>query len=304
MPFIHNNGGAILEGRGYNGDPFYTPITPQEAERFKTLYARYIDALKALKNKHQGETIHVFGTGPSLNDYAAKFDWSEEITIGVNGAPAIINNLTYWLTFDDFINPAVPSDLYKWILNWVKTPTETVKLIRRGIVKHPGAWLPNIMFHNASGPASEPHMGLFCANSSVQTAIDLARHMGAKKICLWGTDYHDASHAYAITDNTPKAKSFEKVQSQFKVVGDACKGIEIVNCNPNSRLKCFPFESPELALPRISDHYIVLSLDYEFVEYRVDNEVFVVPFDQLKSKESQKSIKKLAALIQEQIHGK
>ena len=46
--------------------------------------------------------------------------------------------------------------------------------------------------------------------------------MGVTRIYLWGIDYQDATkHAYEISDTSPKAKSFEKIQAQFKEIGEA-----------------------------------------------------------------------------------
>jgi hypothetical protein len=300
-PFFLHNMGAVLEGARYKGDSKYFPISPDEAAKFEALYQVYNTKLKALKGKHQGETVHIFGSGPSLNDHAKNLDWTGKLTIGVNGVPFVINALKYWLMVDDFIDPPVPSELYTEIGKWVQSSPATMKLVRQGIVKRPSGWLSDVMFRHSSGPGSEPHTGLFWWNSSVQAAIDLARHMGVAEIYLWGVDYQDSSHAYGINDSTPKAKNFDAIQAQFKIVGDACMGIKIFNCNPNSRLKVFPFVEPSSVIPlplKQPSRSITIDLDAKTVSVFADNILNVRAFDQLPS---QKSLKKLISLLEGEV---
>src|SRR5208283_1209259 len=98
--------GEIIEdaSRSYAHDPAWRTISTDECEKIRAWRKRKLAGLATLKNKHAGQTIHVFGGGPSLNEYAANADWTGKITIGVNGTPRIIRPLVYWLRIDDLQN--------------------------------------------------------------------------------------------------------------------------------------------------------------------------------------------------------
>lgn len=289
MPFI-NNLGEIFEGKQV--PPSFMPLSANDAARFSELYQQYDKTLRDLRNRHQGQEVHIFGTGPSLNE-AAKLDWSNKITIGVNGAPQTIPSLQYWLMCDDFLSPTNDSKLHRWVRDWIKSPTLPFTLIRRGVVRQTSGWLPNVMFrHSAFGPVSDPALGLFWGNSSVQAAIDLARHMGAASIHLWGVDY-SGGHSYDKGDQFFSAE-LKKITAQFKRVGE---GLEIFNRNPDSKLTCFPFLAPP-AVPVVvkPQNSVFIDIDARMVEFFNNDTLTVRGFDEL-SKEQKKAIKVLTSKI-------
>lgn len=81
-------------------------------------------------------------------------------------------------------------------------------------------------------------------NSSFQ-ALNLAVLQGAKRVLLLGVDLHDRNgahffgeHPLAIRRSSPFAtfrKAFERAAEQCREMG-----IEVINCSPDSALKCFP----------------------------------------------------------------
>jgi len=299
MPYIHFMG-DIVEDSVVRSAPTYTAITKDEAETLKALYETYDAKLRDLRNKHSDQEIHIFGTGESLNQHAAKVDWSSQITIGVNGAPRSIPNLTYWLMCDDFYQG--DKSLYVWVREWLANGNLPTTLIRRGIIKHLNSgWLPDVMFrHSPHGPVNDPALGLYWGNSSVQAAIDLARHMGAESIHLWGVDYVGA-HSYDLKDEF-KSADFNRIQEQFKRVG---AGLKIFNHNPDSRLTCFPI-APPVILPAICQEPVIpaviqpnrinntITIDSaaQTVEFFVNDTLFVRGLQEL-SKEQNKAIKTL-----------
>ncbi len=107
-----------------------------------------------------------------------------------------------------------------------------------------------VMKNAETGPGLCPFRdGLNTGRNSGFQAINLAVHLGARRIALLGYDMHAP-----LVDGRPKAHWFgdhpggtsPSVYDQFLpwfetlVKPLAAKGIEIVNCSPGSRLKSFP----------------------------------------------------------------
>lgn len=105
---------------------------------------------------------------------------------------------------------------------------------------------------NRNGVQQEYHDGLYCGKSSGMAAINLALTLGARKIILLGYDYNEndkAKHFYnepgqdkfknEISYTTGKCLSLSKMYDIF------AKYKNIFNCNPNSKVKSFQFESLE-----------------------------------------------------------
>jgi len=219
-----------------------------------------------IEGRHEGETILVFGGGPSL----AKTDissFSKFTTIGAN----FINLLfipTYQIATDSGAlytddNPFQRSTAEKF---WLDPSTfhyscpDVWKEIRcRNTVlgeerncflgyKYPqGRRLPE---NWKGGVLSEDYNeGLRLGTSIMFPAINLAYLFGAKRIILFGVDLHDNKHFYpSQTDKQAKyentifpwlkttLRGFERIAEFLKE-----KDVEVFNANPNSLLKAFPF---------------------------------------------------------------
>jgi len=78
-------------------------------------------------------------------------------------------------------------------------------------------------------------------NSGV-LALEVAKQLGATRVLLLGFDHRGTHYFGPYTNglrNTPERRRLEHMR-QFEQWGRANKGIEVVNCTPNSALKCFP----------------------------------------------------------------
>jgi len=240
---IHRKSGQLYAGRC--NLEIVTPISKEDHASLETLYRDYDLRLKSLKNFYKGATIHVFGSGPSLKDVALKLDWSGHITIGVNGVPKVIPYLKYWLMVDDFLYRH--DGVSDWICEWFNKNTMIETFVRRGVFKQElldEKVLPIYLFDGSPmGPGSSIN-NLFFGRSSTVAAADLARHMGAVKIVLWGCDYNDRSHVY--NDTSDGQWPLNQVENEYRKLFNCCReaGVELVNANPRSALSCIPKIDP------------------------------------------------------------
>jgi hypothetical protein len=272
--FINRNNAALLVDRE-NPQRFLTEpglfreITRDQYVAAGTLKKQWSASLSKLQGSHTGATIHIFGNGPSLKTFAAKQDWTDKLTIGINAAGDCIKPIRYWLSVDNLLaNESRP--LHDWVHHWLSVVRPRPVILSRStapwVIAHlerntAGAQdlLPDFLFqHAAAGPMSSITDGVHWTASSVQAGLDVARHMGAARIYLWGIDYTDRSHSYTggsqikgdPKDNPGKPwDDFEKHVRGFKALRDACRetGIQVFNANPESKLDVFPKVQPEEA---------------------------------------------------------
>lgn len=88
--------------------------------------------------------------------------------------------------------------------------------------------------------------------NSGQRAIELAIHLGAKRILLLGYDcsIRNGTHwhgNHALLSN-PDKFSVVRWQDEFSRLHAVAGGVEIINCSRFTRLTCFPRQSLETAL--------------------------------------------------------
>jgi hypothetical protein len=85
-------------------------------------------------------------------------------------------------------------------------------------------------------------------------AVNLAYHLGAKKILLVGYDMGNAADGKAHFFGEYEGRlamphrNFGLFIRNFETIKPEEYGIEIINCTPGSRLKCFPFSTLEREL--------------------------------------------------------
>lgn len=88
-------------------------------------------------------------------------------------------------------------------------------------------------------------------------ALNLAAQVGAKKIVLFGYDFHD-DYKYFFAGNYPRVRIAD-VRASFRKVAPwySKRGIEIFNANPDSAIDAFPRITLEeaLKLHEDSDHH-------------------------------------------------
>jgi hypothetical protein len=96
---------------------------------------------------------------------------------------------------------------------------------------------------DAPGLSSNPQLICQGQNSGIQ-AINLAFHLGARRIVLLGYDMQETGgrkHWHAGHPNGP-ATRFQMLVRLFDQVADdaQCMGIKIINCSRATALRCFP----------------------------------------------------------------
>lgn len=255
----------------------YQKITKEDYEALSYIYEANTRRLLAMQDCHAGETIHILGCGPSLNDFAAKQDWTGKIVIATNYSVLTVPKPTYFMMVDDFrVKPGAAMQAVK---DWFDANSEIPCFVNRamcfnGFVPEQSA----ILINHVPEPASRLTVlrddntpvttGVYWVNSVVQAAMDMARHMGAVKIVLWGVDYHDRRHNYTGTVADPSdgkgTWNLNKIRRVFAdmrpflvskhpyVTEDGKtrfkeEPIEVVVANPDSALKVYPQVRPEIA---------------------------------------------------------
>ena len=210
-----------------------------------------------LRNKHQGETAFVLGSGTSLVglDLAPIH---QHVVIAVNASILLVDwqdgspEKRYWIS-----NDALCRVWDYWPL--VKS-AKAIKIVRNSWDKYFDEIPDFLQFHPRPTPEHiiNPNDTGLAYCSSVPSAIDLALQMGCKKVYLLGVDQYQVgqcSHFWQMWDK-PKPRPSRSIMSPFhrqkvifalndraypalKQFADTL-GAEIYNCSPLSRVTAFP----------------------------------------------------------------
>jgi len=190
-----------------------------------------------------GETVFIIGGGPSLQD----FNWSGlygKKTIAINKSLLSFPqaNVLYW----------TDSRVYSWI----KADIDNFKGPKYTIRDHP-SYIGDIKILRKGNKfgLEEAKDTLSHGNNSGYAAINLAYHLGAKRIILLGYDmgndgkrghHHDGYPVPVTGDNIYR----DQFIPGFKILADLLKtkGIEVYNASPNSLLNAWPKITLEKAL--------------------------------------------------------
>lgn len=112
--------------------------------------------------------------------------------------------------------------------------------------------LPGRKFCTISHPETEwmKVPGIAGVNSGV-FAMEVAKHLGATRILLFGFDMHGThffgSYVNGLRNTKPERRLvFLEQYAQWATANPA---IEVLNCTSGSALKCFPMASPDEVLP-------------------------------------------------------
>jgi len=91
----------------------------------------------------------------------------------------------------------------------------------------------------SSGPAGTP-------GCSGYVAINLAAALGGRTIYLHGYDFHEP-YRYWFDDAVHARREVRAVIRSFRAVALQYEGmgIEVINCNPNSAIRCFRFDDAQ-----------------------------------------------------------
>ena len=82
---------------------------------------------------------------------------------------------------------------------------------------------------------------LHYSNNSPYVAVNLARHLGAKRIGLIGVDFGD-DHFFGTTGQHPLAGQLPQIDREYAALAEACRAedVELFNLSPTSRLQSLP----------------------------------------------------------------
>jgi len=190
-----------------------------------------------------GETVYIIGGGPSLKG----FKWnllSNKKTIAINKAIKYYNNPTalYWTdsrVFRWFRKEIMSYSGLKYTITPNKDHNESIKLLKRG---------------SKNGLSKQKNEVAHGGNSGY-AAINLAIHLGAKRIILLGYDMGNVGKESHFHDGYPvNTTSATIYKDQFIPAFDLLKrdlngsGIEILNASPSSNLNAFKKITIEEAL--------------------------------------------------------
>ncbi len=91
-----------------------------------------------------------------------------------------------------------------------------------------------------------------CFNSGALATWVAHEVFGATEILLFGVDLHGSHYFGPHTKDLRNSneKQFASFRKHFRTVGEMlrAKGVKVINCNPASRLTCFPISPPEAVL--------------------------------------------------------
>lgn len=232
----------ILKKQGHGVSPCALPIYPA----VKDLFHNVVD-----DNAWKGRRCFIIGGGPSLKS----FDFgrlSGELTIGVNRA---------YEEFDCDIMFATDLQYYKWIENGEMgvAAKKRFKNFRGHKVwldsrRYPYMGVKRLTGLHGHGLSHSMKTGLCHGGNSGYGALNLAVCLGANPIYLLGFDMKGENTKQAWWHNGyPKTQS-DKVYAMFikhfefavPILKD--RGIQVINLNPDSAMKCFEFGELENVL--------------------------------------------------------
>lgn len=202
--------------------------------------------------KHRAERVAIIATGPSLYGVAPVFS-RKVARIGVGAAVEFLN-LDYWFTLDpSTINRRRLREQKRGIVYYAAVP-EAYGDPQGPFPEPPEAGV--IFLRRVTGDGHgryrskaglSPDPGAIHTGNSAWGALQLAVHMGARRIALFGVD--GTKDGYAYGSGRPTAA----IDVMPELFASACselqdRGIEVVNGSPNSMVRCFPRMMPKEAM--------------------------------------------------------
>lgn len=189
-----------------------------------------------------GETVYLIGGGPSLKG----FEWNRlrgKKTIAINKA------IKFW----------PEADAMYWtdgrIWTWLEKEIQDYKGLKFTIRPKPYPSDVHILRRGIKFGLEKAKNTIAHGNNSGYAAINLAIHLGAKRIILLGYDMGNDGKSSHFHDGYPSNATSEKIYKDqflpgFDVLKDCLKGtgIQIFNACPTSKLKTFKRISIEEAL--------------------------------------------------------
>lgn len=204
---------------------------------------------------HTATKVAIYGTGPSIGDIQWKLPSLDVKTIAINAAINYIK-ADFWFTLDPgTLNRLLMSRQRNGTIYYAAVPddygTKSATYWR-----HRASAEGNVIFlrritgdgFSASKEGLSPNNYSIHTGNSAWGALQLAVHMGARKIALFGVDgYGNYYMGGKPRDLSMMADLFESA------VGDLQRlGVEVVNGSPYSVVNCFPKLEAKEALQWIS----------------------------------------------------
>ena len=211
--------------------------------------SRYIQNGSKIKHTYakiepiwQGQTVYLIGGGPSLKG----FEWNRlngKKTIAINKALKFYPNAdaVYWTDGR--------------VYTWFEKEINNFKGLKYTIRPKAYSTEVNLLRRGKKFGLETANDRLAHGNNSGYAAINLAIHLGAKRIILLGYDMGSTSEGSHFHDGYPVNATSAKIYKDqflpgFDILKNEIKGkkIQIFNACPTSNLKAFPIITIEEAL--------------------------------------------------------
>jgi len=190
----------------------------------------------------QGQTVYLIGGGPSLKG----FEWNRlkgKKTIAINKALKFYPNAdaVYWTDGR--------------VYSWLEKEINNFKGLKYTIRAKSYATKVNLLRRGKKFGLEKATNSIAHGNNSGYAAINLAIHLGAKRIILLGYDMGQTNQGSHFHDGYPVNATSAKIYKEQFIPGFdllkkelAGKDIQIFNACPTSNLKTFPIITIEEAL--------------------------------------------------------
>ena len=183
------------------------------------------------RDRHPGATILVCGCGTSL----ALLERPEHyLTIGVN-------DVGRRFTPDYLVVVNEPRQFDRGRYAYVERTQAQAVFTQLGQLVAPNSQVVRFRLGRRGGTDRADTESLHYSNNSPYVAVNLARHLGARRIGLIGVDFGD-DHFFGATGRHPLAGQLPQIDREYAALAEACRaeGVEVVNLSPTSRLQSLP----------------------------------------------------------------
>lgn len=204
--------------------------------------------MSEFKNKHRGEVIVVLGCGPSVNDLSL-YLLEGVVTVGANLiGRAYHPDYLFWL--DQNVTPGARAAAA--FEEFARSPAR--KFVAREVPREHALET----FENYEPEDGEPLLssdlerGLYWSRTALFPAINMACILGAARVVLAGVDLRDRSHFYSSEGRGEPHPEADRILRDFERLAEFAdeRGVEVVNVNPRSAVRCFEFADLKAAVRR------------------------------------------------------
>lgn len=196
-----------------------------------------------IQKKFEGETVYIIGGGPSLKNFEFR-QLTGARTIAINKALLFYTqtDVLYWTDVRFYLWYKNEVDNYKGLKFALKAGSQYTSDV-------------NILKKGKAYGLEKDRQTLAHGNNSGYAAINLAYHLGAKRIVLLGFDMGSNGVESHFHDGYPTRPAGDKMYQDkflpgFKQLDAELKdsGVMVLNASPHSKLTTFPKITLEQAL--------------------------------------------------------